>query len=66
MKSHRSHEQAPDNGGLGAVGVDGGEQLRQPVAQILHFPVQAPYVVACLLQHLRRRHLSRKHSFRIY
>jgi len=67
MRSHRelaclfrpvrrwSHEQAPDDGGLVAGDIDGGEQLGERLAEVVHLPVQAPDVAARVLKHPRRR-----------
>jgi hypothetical protein len=53
----RSHEEAPDDGGLVAGDIGGGEQLGEPLAEVVHLLVQAPDVVARVLQHPRRRSL---------
>jgi hypothetical protein len=52
-----SHEQAPDDGGLVAGDIGGGEQLGQRLAEVVHLLVQAPDVAARVLQHPRRRPL---------
>ena len=52
-----SHEEAPDNGGLVAGDVGGGEQLGERLAEVVHLLVQAPDVAARILQHPRRRAL---------
>lgn len=54
------HEQASDDSRLRAAHVGRSQQLRQPLAQVVHLLVQAPDVVACLLQHPRRWHLHGK------
>jgi len=51
------HEQASDDSRLRAAHVGRSQQLRQPLAQVVHLLVQAPDVVACFLQHPRRWHL---------
>lgn len=53
----RSHEEAPDDGGLVAGDVSGGEQLGERLAEVVHLLVQAPDVAARILQHPRRRAL---------
>jgi len=67
MRSHRelaclfrpvrrwSHEQAPDDGGLVAGDIGGGEQLGERLAEVVHLLVQAPDVAARVLKHPRRR-----------
>jgi hypothetical protein len=51
------HEQAADDRRLRAAHVGRRQQLRQPLAQVVHLLVQAPDVVARLLQHPRRWYL---------
>lgn len=43
-------EQAPYDLGLNAVAVHGLHERGEPAAEVVHFPVQAPDVAACLLQ----------------
>lgn len=50
-------EKAADDLGAGAVVVHGGHEVGEPVAQVVHFPVQALDVAARLLEQLRRRRL---------
>jgi hypothetical protein len=47
-------EDAADDLRAGAVVVHGGHEVRQPVAEVVHLPVEALDVVASLLQQLRR------------
>lgn len=51
-------EKAADDLGAGAVVVHGGHEVGEPVAQVVHFPVQALDVAARLLEQLRRRRLA--------
>jgi hypothetical protein len=53
----RSQEEAPDDGGLVAGDIGGGEQLGERLAEVVHLLVQASDVAACVLQHPRRRAL---------
>jgi hypothetical protein len=54
---YRSHEEAPDDGGLVAGDIAGGEQLGERLAEVVHLLVQASDVAACVPQHPRRRAL---------
>ena len=55
MVTELLHEQAPNQGSLSGVSV--GQQLRQPLAEVINFPVKASYVVAGLLQYPSRWYL---------
>jgi len=48
---------AADDLRAGAVAVHGGHEVREPVAQVVHLPVEALDVAAGLLEQLRRRRL---------
>lgn len=55
-----SPKQAPDDRGLSTVNVVVGKQLGEPLAQVVHLPVQAPDVVAGILQDFGCWHLHHR------
>jgi hypothetical protein len=56
-KARSGAEDAADDLRARAVAVHGGHEVREPVAQVVHLPVEALDVAAGLLEQLRRRRL---------
>ena len=57
MRRDELAEEAADDLGAWAVVIHAGHEVGEPVAEVVHLPVQALDVAARLLQQLRRRRL---------